>query len=434
MKRAFSIVAAGAALLVTATVAYWTGRRHVDMPAVAGQAPSVAAPAQATRSDVLYWYDPMVPDQHFPKPGRSPMGMEMVPRRAEPAATRDIVRVDAATVQNLGIRTAPVERRVLATGLSVPATVRWDPTQAVTVSARVDAVVNRLRVRAPYTVVAAGAPLADLLAPQWSSAVAEYGALQHMQSTDARALRDAGRDRLRALGLSSADIASAHRSGNSPTITLHAPRAGVVTTLDVREGQRVVAGQTLMTINGLGTVWIEAALPQAASGSMSPGTSVIVHVDALAGRSFRGTVDALLPDIDATTRTQVARIVLANADGTLSPGMFATVQFEPTAGTLLLAVPDDALLATGAQARVIVRESGGHFRAVAVRTGRSAGGFTEILAGLTDTDRVVVSGQFLIDSEASLSGALDRLNSDADEPAATSTSVTRDMAVPGDRQ
>jgi Cu(I)/Ag(I) efflux system membrane fusion protein len=277
-------------------------------------------------------------------------------------------------------------------------------------------------------------PLADLLAPQWSSALAENRALQHVQSADARALRDAGRERLRVLGLSAADITSADRNDGQPAVTVHAPQAGVITTLDVREGQRVTAGQTLMTINGLGTVWVEAALPQAASSAMPPGTPVTIFVDALAGRTFHGTLETVLPDIDATTRTQVARIVLTNADGALSPGMFARVKFEPTAGTPVQVVPDEALLTTGPHARVIVSESNGHFRAVAVRTGRSADGFTEILSGLNDTDTVVVSGQFLIDSEASLSGALDRLSNDPAEPAAASTAAMPDMTMPGDRR
>jgi Cu(I)/Ag(I) efflux system membrane fusion protein len=142
------------------------------------------------------------------------------------------------------------------------------------------------------------------------------------------------------------------------------------------------------------------------------------------GGKFHGTVETLLPDIDATTRTQHARIVLDNPDGALSPGMFAAVQLNPVQGEAVAVVPDDALIATGNQTRVIVAEDGGHFRAVAVRSGRSAGGYTEILGGLTGREKVVVSGQFLIDSEANLSGALDRLNDHTALPASTSTPMS----------
>jgi Cu(I)/Ag(I) efflux system membrane fusion protein len=251
--------------------------------------------------------------------------------------------------------------------------------------------------------------LAQLLAPQWNSALAEYAALQHGQSTDAKALLAAARERLHVLGLTDADIRDARR-GAGAAITLHAPQAGVITTLAVREGERVNAGQTLMTINGLSTVWVQAALPQAATGAIQAGTPVTVTVDALPGRQFRGTVETLLPDIDNATRTQRARIVLDNPNGVLSPGMFATVQLNPSHGKAVPVVPDDALIATGTDTRVILAEGDGRFRAVAVRAGRAADGYTEILDGLSGGEKVVVSGQFLIDSEASQSGALERLD------------------------
>jgi membrane fusion protein, copper/silver efflux system len=158
-----------------------------------------------------------------------------------------------------------------------------------------------------------------------------------------------------------------------------------------------------------------------------------VTVDALPDRAFHGTVETLLPDIDATTRTQRARIVLANPDGVLSPGMFATVQLSPAQGVAVPVVPDDALIATGSQTRVIVAEDGRHFRAIAVRTGRSAGGYTEIRGGLTGGEKVVVSGQFLIDSEASLSGALERLNGDSTLPAPAASAPMSGMRM-GDGQ
>ncbi|GAA0260077.1 MULTISPECIES: efflux RND transporter periplasmic adaptor subunit [Rhodanobacter] len=429
MKRPLVIFAAVVAA-VALLVAGYLGGRHQATTAPAPAHSSVTAPGTAGK--VLYWYDPMVPQQHFDKPGLSPMGMQMVPKYADEGAAEDVVRIDPATVQNLGVRTAPVERRVLASAIQVPGTITWDLRQAITISARTDAVVSKLDVRAPYTVVKAGEPLAQLLAPQWSSALAEYGALQQAQSADAKDLRAAARQRLQVLGLTPADIRAARR-GSGAAITLHAPQAGVVTTLDVREGQRVTAGQTLMTVNGLSTVWIEAALPQAAAGTVRSGTPVVVTVDALPGRSFHGTVETLLSDVDAMTRTQRARIVLDNPDGALSPGMFASVQLNPTPDEAVPVVPDDALIATGTHTRVILAEGDGHFRAVSVRTGRAAGGYTEILDGLHGSEKVVVSGQFLIDSEASLSGALERLNGTADQPAPTASTPMHDMPM-GDGQ
>ncbi|HEY8681676.1 MAG TPA: efflux RND transporter periplasmic adaptor subunit [Rhodanobacter sp.] len=428
MKRALMMLTAASLAFVLLLVGYLSGREH----STASPTNTAASSPEDGGKKVLYWYDTMAPQQHFDKPGLSPMGMQMVPQYADAGATRDVVRIDPATVQNLGVRTAEVTRRALASAIQVPGTVTWDLRRATTISARVDAIITKLDVRAPYVTVAAGAPLAELLAPQWNSALAEYGALQRAQSVDAKELRAASRERLQVLGLTPADIqSSSHRSGAA--ITLHAPQSGIVTTLDVREGQRVSAGQTLMTLNDLSTVWIEAALPQAAAGTVRSGTPVTVAVDALPGRQFHGTVESLLPDIDPTTRTQRARIVLDNPDGALSPGMFATVQLNPAQGKAVPVVSDDALIATGSQTRVIIAEDGGHFRTVAVRVGRSAGGYTEIRDGLTGGEKVVVSGQFLIDSEASLSGALERLNDHTTQPTPATSAPMSGMRM-GDGQ
>ncbi|MEO5812594.1 MAG: efflux RND transporter periplasmic adaptor subunit, partial [Rhodanobacter sp.] len=223
MKRSWMILAAALLAVLLFLAGYLGGRRHDTGTSVAtGATASSSDPAR----EVLYWYDPMVPAQHFPKPGKSPMGMEMVPKYAGGAGDTDGVRIDPATVQNLGIRTTSVERRVLSTAVRVPGTITWNLREAATISARVDAVISKLSVRAPYTRVTAGEPLAELLAPQWNSALAEYRALQQAQSADAKALRGAARERLQVLGLTSADIRSAQR-GSGGTITLHAPQAGV---------------------------------------------------------------------------------------------------------------------------------------------------------------------------------------------------------------
>ncbi|HEY0198775.1 MAG TPA: efflux RND transporter periplasmic adaptor subunit [Rhodanobacter sp.] len=410
MKRVLILLLCVFLALVLLVTGYLLGQHRTSSSM--NRTAAVAGDGTAHEQDkkILYWYDTMVPQEHFDKPGLSPMGMQMVPKYVDDSAITDAVRIDPGTVQNLGIRTAAVERRALASVIQVPGIITWDLRLSTTVSARVDGVVSTLFVRAPYTSVKKGEPLVTLLAPQWNSALAEYGALEHAQSADARTLRIAARERLQVLGLTGADI---RQTGHGSGIILHAPQTGTVATLDVREGQRVSAGQTLMTLNGLATVWVDAALPQNLAGTVQTGTPVSVTVDAQPGRTFNGSVETVLPDIDATTRTQRARIVLDNRDGALSPGMFAQVQLRPAGAQAQLVVPSEALIASGNRARVIVAESGGHFRAVSVRTGRSAGGYTEVLSGLNDGQQIVVSGQFLIDSEANLSGALGRLDGGA---------------------
>ncbi len=362
--------------------------------------PSAVTPAKA---QVLYWYDPMVPDQHFDKPGKSPfMDMQLVPKYGDEASGAAGVRIDPSVRQNLGIRTVAAVRGRLTATVRVPGTVGWDLSEERVISLPVDGVVERLTVRTPFETVRAGQILMSVRAPAWSTALAEAHALRGAQSGEARALRSAASARLRALGLPS----GAQEDGRGG-ILLTAPVSGVVSEIAVREGQAVSAGVPLLRLNGTRSVWVEAALPPTA-GDLGPGTSVTVFVDASAGAARPGRIQALLPQVDASTRTQRARIVLDNQDGRLAPGQFVQVDLTPEAAAEAVLVPSEAIIADGAQLRVIVQRNQ-RFVPVVVRTGRSGGGRTEILSGLAAGERVVTSGQFLIDSEASLSDALDRL-------------------------
>ena len=400
MNRTVIALIAIAGLGATLAFGYWIGSRHE-----AALVPTVATDGADQRP--MYWFDPMKPETHFDKPGKSPfMDMQLVPKYADQQAAGS-VRIDAATTQNLGMRTALVETGSLARGVHVPGMIGWDLREARVVSARADGVIDRLYVRAPFERVKAGQPLAELIAPEWNAAAQEYLALGHAESADARALHAAAGERLHALGMDDGQI---HEIGrNRSRIVLRAAADGIVSTLDVREGQRVNAGMPIMTINGSRNVWLEAAIPQGQIDGIVAGAPVKATVSAFPGRSFDGRIEALLAEVDAATRTQRARIVLDNTDGALAPGMFAELQLQSTSAHSYPLIPDEALIETGDAARVIVVEGDGHYRPVAVRTGASSGGKTEILAGLKGGERVVVSGQFLIDSEASLSGALDRL-------------------------
>ena len=360
------------------------------------------APDKTGEREVLYWYDPMVPDQHFDKPGKSPfMDMQLVPKYAGDVAAGG-VHIDPGLQQSVGIRTAMVEVGTLATELRVPATLTWDLRREAVVSTPVNAIVSRVFVRAPFEPVRRGQALATVLAPEWSSAIAEARALGQAQSGAARSLQGAAQQRLRALGVPG----GGSRDGS---VALPSPQSGVVSEVLVREGQAVMPGTPLFRINGTDTLWLEAAIPQASNVGIGPGTQVSATVNAVPGETFDGEVETLLPQIDPTSRTQRARIVLRNEGDRLVPGMFAELTLHAEDGAAVPLVPTEALIATGADSRVIVMDENGAFRPVRVQAGRSSGGRTEILAGLKGGERVVTSGQFLIDSEASLSGALQRL-------------------------
>ena len=409
-KRIYIVVASLALLAGGIGMGYWWASRSSDTasPPPASTSGGATAPATSER-EVLYWYDPMVPGQRFDQPGKSPfMDMQLVPKYADEVSEGGI-SIAPGTRQSLGIRTVEVEMGSLAGIVSVPGTIGWDLRQEHVVSARVDAVVDRLFVKAPYEPVRSGQPLASILAPAWSTALAEARALGQASSSSAQALQPAARERLQVLGL---PPGATIRDGR---IVLTAPVNGVVSEIGVREGQAAPSGTLLFRLNGTDTVWLEAAIPQAAMGAIVPGTPVEARVSTMPGRVFEGRVETLLPQIESGSRTQQARIVLDNPEGVLAPGMFAQIALQPVDGAEHPLVPSDAVIGAGSEARVIVMGEGGQFRPVAVQTGRSGGGFTEILSGLEGGERVVASGQFLIDSEANLSGALERLGGDASD-------------------
>ncbi len=426
MKHVLVVAGAAAALIAAGLVGYFVAWQSA--PTVATH--DTAATSQSSSPKILYWYDPMLPQQHFDHPGTSPTGMQMVPKFADAggSANQDVVRIDPAVEQNLGVRSEVIKVGTLPATLHVPGTVAWDQRLAVTVSARTDSTLEKLYVRAPYAAVKAGQPLAEILAPQWNAAAAEYFALDDATSADARALRGAAHARLLALGMDDATIRGL-RAG-SERITLRAPIAGVVSELNAREGQQISAGMPIMSLNGLDSVWVDPAIPQAQSGGVGAGTPIVATLSALPGATFRSRVEELLPDVDPITRTRRARIVLPNPKHELAPGMFVDVRIDGAADAPRPLVPDEAVIADGTDTRVIQMLSDGGFKPVRVKTGRASGGMTEILAGLHGGERIVTSGQFLIDSEASLAGALERLNTGPKPVPAASNGAMPGMKMP----
>src|SRR3989449_7008845 len=368
--------------------------RQAVSPAVSGE--------DASGKKILYWYDPMVPQQHFDKPGKSPfMDMQLVPKYADEAGGEGTVLIDPRVAQNLGVRTAAatagsVERRIEAVG-----GVAWNERAVYVVQARSGGFVEKLHARAPLDTVARGEPLVELLVPDWAAAQAEYLLLRRA-GKDA-GLAEAARNRLQLLGMSEEQIGLLEKTGEPQTrITLYAPINGVIAELGVREGMTVMSGAMLFRLVDLSSVWVNAEVPEAQITWLRPGTSVEARVPSFPSQVFRGRVSAILPEVNAATRTLRARVELANPGGRLKPGMFATLVFAQGTGTKALLVPSEAVIRTGERSVVILTEREGKFRPREVELGFESGGKSEIRKGLSEGDKVVGSGQFLIDSEASL--------------------------------
>ncbi|MDP3748313.1 MAG: efflux RND transporter periplasmic adaptor subunit [Phenylobacterium sp.] len=397
MTRA-QLVLSAAAIAVLAAAGGYYGLAQLGKPS-----PQAGAPAAPGDRKVLYWYDPMVPAQHFDRPGKSPfMDMQMIPRYAdEGPAGEGGMRIDPAAVQSLGVRLASVQRGDFAQGLAAAGVVDFNQRDVAVVQARAAGFVQRVYARAPGDVVAAGAPIADLLVPSWGGAQAEYLAVR--RSGDA-ALEAAARQRLTLLGMPAGLIDQVARSGRTRNVvTVATPVGGAIQTLEVRQGMTVNMGQTLAQVAGLATVWLNAAVPEAQGGQVRVGQAVRAELAAFPGESFNGRVTAILPTTQADSRTLTVRVELANPGGRLKPGMFATVHLDGPARPALF-VPSEAVIRTGKRALVMVASEGGRYQPVEVRPGREDGGRTEILAGLNEGQKIVASGQFLIDSEASLAG------------------------------
>ena len=391
------LLAGAAALVVVAGAGGYGLARLTAKPAMSG------APTEGRK--VLYWYDPMVPAQRFDKPGKSPfMDMQLVPKYsgdADATGPSAGVRIDPATAQNLGVRTVEARQGALAGGLTATGVVDFNQRDVAVVQARSGGFVQKVYGRAPGDVIGPGAPLVDLLVPEWGGAQAEYLAVKR---TGDAALIAAARQRLRLLGMPEGLIAAVDRDGRArTTITMSAPLGGVITKLDVRAGMTVAMGQGLAEINGLSRVWVTAAVPEAQAGQLRQGQSVGVALAAYPGETLRGAVQAILPQAQGDSRTLQARIEMPNPGGKLRPGMFATVSFDNDARPALL-LPSEAVIRTGPRSIVMLAGDGGRYQAVEVKVGREAGGQSEILAGLSAGQKVVASGQFLIDSEASLAG------------------------------
>ncbi len=366
-----------------------------------------------TGKSVQYWYDPMVPTQKFDKPGKSPfMDMQLVPKYSNTGSDGEEggVAISSQTAQNLGIRLAQVESKVFGESFSAIGRIMPDERRFYDVQTRIPGFVERLSIRAVGDPVDKGQKIAEIYAPELLAAQQEYLALLALSNIDNdNVLKGAARNRLKLLGMTNGEITAITKSGQSRTrFGVYAPASGVLTELGVREGGQLMSGSTLVQIADLSQVWLIAEVPERDAAKLKVGVNADVMLQSLPGELFKGKVSYLYPMLDDASRTLQVRIELPNKDNQLRPGMYASVEFTGQTREAL-SVPTESIIATGMRKVVIVKEANG-YRPVEIKTGEAFNNSTEILNGLTLGEKVVVSGQFLIDSEASLSGVLARIS------------------------
>jgi len=387
--------------------------------AASGLTTDPAGSAENGEAEILYWVAPMDPNYRRDNPGKSPMGMDLVPVYADAAGDAGMVRIDPVMVQNLGVRTAKVERGNLWRQIDAVGYVAFDERKLSHVHLRTDGWIEKLNVKSDGEQVHKGDVLFELYSRELVNAQEEY--LQALRGSNDYLKRASG-ERLEALGMSSEQVRQVGRDQRaSQRVGILASQDGVVDGLNVREGMYVKPATEVLTLADLSSVWLLVDVFERQSDWVTVGQPAEVRLGYLPGRVWKGEVEFVYPTIDPKTRTLQARLRFDNPDEALKPDMYADVRIYAGPVHDILSIPREALIKTGKAQRVIIAMEKGRFRAQQVVAGLESGDFVEIISGLNEGDRVVTSGQFLIDSEASLRASFSRMGSDDGSDGSTET-------------
>ena len=359
---------------------------------------------------ILYWYDPMVPEKRFDKPGKSPfMDMELVPKYAadvqSDATGKPVISINADTVQKMGVRTEKATKGSFAQMIRATAIVmenersRWD------LFSQVEGRVEDLRFSAVGDRVKKGDVFYSLYSPELLSLQNDFVAARKAGLED---LAQAAKKRMKLLGVDDTVIADLSKSGRAfEKVPFYVPADGVLAQLDIRNGYYLKANDQVGRIQDLSTVWLEAAVPEKDMAAIKEGDTAEI---AIGPQKYKGKVDYIYPTIDTEARTGKVRLIVDNKDGALRPASYATVTFATGAVMEQVTIPSEAILRNSEGEHVIVALGNGKFQARGIKTGGVSAGRAEVVSGLQEGEEIVVSAQFLIDSESSLQESLGKLS------------------------
>ncbi|MFH1681602.1 MAG: efflux RND transporter periplasmic adaptor subunit, partial [Candidatus Eisenbacteria bacterium] len=371
---------------------------------------------------IKYWVAPMDPAYISDKPGKSPMGMDLVPVYEDEAESGRAITIDPAVVRNIGVRTAHVERGPLKKTIRATGLVAEDETRVGTVSLKIEGWIEKVYVDETGQAVRKGDPLVEIDSPRLANTQQEYlialDNLRHLEQGAPAEIVNAARETLestrrRLLYWSSTDeqVADLERTREvGRTMTLRSPFSGVVTMKNVLPGARVAPGMDIYHIADLGVVWVQASVFDADLPFVSLGQPAAMTLSFLPGRAFEGKVAFLSPVLDPMTRDLKIRLEFPNEKGDLKPGMYADVRIESVLDEDAVLVPAEAVIRSGKRDVVFVARGEGRFMPAEVRLGPSgSGGVTQVLDGVLPGERVVTSAQFLLDSESSFREAVKKM-------------------------
>lgn len=369
---------------------------------------------------VIQYVCPMHPQIIRDAPGACPIcGMDLVEKRVETMADRyPPVSLTPAVVQTLGVRTAVAERGLLWRAIRTLGRVTYDETRLAHVHPRASGWIEALDLRAEGEPVKRGQTLAEFYAPDILSAQIDF-LLAREGRSGARVDADKARNLLRLLAVPDDVISAIERDGRPRNrIPVRAPMDGIVTRIEAREGMYVTESTEMFRVADLSRVWVMVDVYEHQIDWLKPGAPAEIRAPARPGRTWNGQVDYLYPELDPDTRTLRVRLVFDNPDLSLKPNMFADVEIFGGPKRDVLKIPAEALIVTGARTSVVRALGDGRFQPVDVVSGMQRDGVVEILSGLEAGDRVVTSGQFLIDSESNLRASFQRLGEPGAEGAA----------------
>lgn len=389
---------------------------------------STSQPSEPAEKKPLYWVAPMDANYRRDKPGKSPMGMDLIPYFADIGGGADegpgTIRVSPDVINNLGVITAEAKMKSLHTQIDTVGYVQYDEDEIVKIHPRVDGWIEKLYVKAAGDPVKKGQALYEIYSPALVNAQEELVLALDRKN---KRLITAAKDRLKSLQLPNQSIKRLIKTRKvQQNIAFYAPQDGFVDNLNIRQGNFVKPGTNIMSIAKLSKVWVEAEVFERQAGLVNVGTAVSMTLDFLPGRTWRGNVDYIYPKLDLKTRTLRVRLRFDNDDYMLKPNMFAQVAIHIQNMEPSLLVPKHAVIRTGQSNRVVLALGEGKYKSINVRVGRIDNDNIEILSGLDEGERIVTSAQFLLDSESSKSSDFKRMNheaaaEEADEPATVST-------------
>ena len=357
---------------------------------------------------ILYWVAPMDSNYRRDKAGKSPMGMDLIPYYAGEDDGGSTVTISPSVVQNLGVRTAKAELTRLWRGINTVGYVNYDESKVSHIHLRTAGWIENLTVKSAGERVKKGDRLFDLYAPELVNVQEEYVAAL---SSGNKGLIRASKKRLSALGISDSQVNQLRKNKRvKQRISIYASQDGIVSDLPVREGMYIQPAMKVMTLGDLSSVWLLAEVFERQSQWVEVGQSVDVTLSYIPGKTWKGKVEYIYPDLDPKTRTLKVRLRFDNPDEKLKPNMYAKVKIYGGAKENTIVIPLEGLIRTGREERVILALGEGKFEARKVKSGIESGDYIEILEGVKEDDRIVTSGQFLIDSEASMRASLTRMS------------------------